>query len=275
VKKTIQIATLVSVFASQTLLATAATEPSVHDEQQMTQLGSEILKDADNADQALQKNDGSAADKDINDAMTARAKLAQQAKAGGGSMVVPLYADLDETEYLSAIGKKASANGMSSANAASANSTPSPLTVKTTVGQVTYLAIDLDKTNSRLSAAKTAIQNKNDQAAEDSLAAIGSNLVETSVSTDLPLLTAREDLALARTALNAKNDQAATADLHQASQALATYAASGPHADDAKKLLGEIDTAAGGHRVSPPSVSTQKVDSWWERVKDWFAHPSA
>jgi len=264
--KTFQIATLVGVFASQTLIAAAATAPTVHDEQQMTQLGSQLLQDADHADQALQKNDDNAANKDIDDAMTVRSKLAQQSKADGTSMVVPLYADLDDTEYLSTVGKKTT-NRTTSADAANSKSTPLPITVNSNVGQVTYLAVDLDKTNSRLNAAKIAIRNKNDQAAEDSLAAIGSNLVAVSVSTDLPLLTAREDLALARTALNAKNNQAATADLHEASQALAAYAASGPHAQDAKKLSAEID-------ATPSSASRQNVDSWWERVKDWFAHPS-
>ncbi len=265
--KTFQIATLVGVFASQTLIAVAATAPTVHDEQQMTQLGSQLLQDADHADQALQKNDDNAANKDIDDAMIVRSKLAQQAKVDGASMVVPLYADLDDTEYLSTVGKKTTTNGTTSANAAASKSTPLPLTVNSNVGEVTYLAVDLDKTNSRLNAAKIAIRNKNDQAAEDSLAAIGSNLVAVSVSTDLPLLTAREDLALARAAINAKNNQAATADLHEASQALAAYAASGPHAQDAKKLSAEID-------ATPSSMSTQNVDSWWERVKDWFAHPS-
>jgi hypothetical protein len=261
--KTFHIATLVGVFASQALLASAAPmAPTVRDEQQMTQLGSQLLQDADHADQALQKHDDNAANRDIDDALTIRMKLAQMTKADGGSMVVPLYADLDDTEYLSTIGKKANM---------SANGTSQPLTVKSNVGQLTYLAIDLDASESRLNAAKIAIQNKNDQAAEDSLAAIGSNLVATSVSTDLPLLTAREDLALARTALRKKNDQAAQADLHQASQALTTYAASGPHAADAKQLAGEIDTGA-GNTAMPSAEST--VDSWWNRVKDWFAHPS-
>ncbi len=269
--KSFQIATLVGVFAAQPLLAAATTAPTptVHDEQQMTQLGSQLLQDADHADQALQKNDDNAANKDIDDAMTVRSKLAQQAKADGASMVVPLYADLDDTEYLSTVGKKtttAKTNGTTSANAANSKSTPLPITVNSNVGQVTYLAVDLDKTNSRLNAAKIAIRNKNDQAAEDSLAAIGTNLVAVSVSTDLPLLTAREDLALARVALNAKNNQAATADLHEASLALAAYAASGPHAQDAKKLQAEIDAT--------PSSAARNVDSWWERVKDWFAHPS-
>jgi hypothetical protein len=266
--KTFQIATLLGVFASGTLLAAAATEPTVHDEQQMTRLGSQILQDADHADQALQKNDDNAADTDIDDAMSLRTKLAERAKTDGGSMVVPLYTDLDDTEYLSAVGKKTTTNGTAPASAATSE------TVRSNVGGVTYLAIDLNKTNSRLNAAKIAIRNKNDQAAEDSLAAIGSNLVAVSVSTDLPLLTAREDLALARIALNAKNNQAATADLHQASQALAAYAASGPHADDAKKLASEIDASLTGSATAP-SAPSQNVDSWWERVKDWFAHPSA
>jgi hypothetical protein len=145
--------------------------------------------------------------------------------------------------------------------------------VKSNVGQITYLAIDLDKTKSRLNAAKIAIRNKNDQAAEDSLAAVGSNLVAVSVSTDLPLLTAREDLALARLALNAKNSQAASTDLHQVSQALTAYASSGPHAEEAKKLSAEINASTESN-TTPSSTSTQNVDSWWERVKDWFAHPS-
>jgi hypothetical protein len=254
---------MVGVFASQTLLASAAPmAPTVRDEQQMTQLGSQLLQDADHADGALQKHDETTANRDIDDALAVRTKLAQMTKADGGSMVVPLYADLDDTEYLSTIGKKANM---------SAGGTSQPLTVKSNVGQVTYLAIDLDSSESRLNAAKIAIRNKNDQAAEDALAAIGTNLVATSVSTDLPLLTAREDLALARTALNDKNNQAAETDLHQASQALTTYAASGRHAADAKQLAGEIDTGL-GKSPTPSAVST--VDSWWNRVKDWFAHPS-
>jgi hypothetical protein len=104
--KTFQIAALAGVFASQTLLAAAATPPTVHDEQQMTQLGSQLLQDADHAEQALQKKDDSAADNDIDDAMTVRSKLAQQATADGISMVVPRYTDLDDTEYLSTVAKK-------------------------------------------------------------------------------------------------------------------------------------------------------------------------
>jgi hypothetical protein len=245
--------------------------PTVSDEQQMTKLGTQLLQAADRADRALQKRDGTAAIGDIDDAIADRAKLAQEAKADGGAMIVPLYADLDDTEYLSRIGKNRT-SGAASATATTANRAPAPLTVTSNVGQYTYLAIDLDKTNSRLEAAKTAIRNKNDQAAEDSLNAIGTNLVALSVSTDLPLLTAREDLALGRTALNDNDTRVAQADLHQASQALAAYAASGPHAADAKALLGEIDTATAN--TTKPTLSTQTVDAWWERVKDWFAHPS-
>jgi flagellin-specific chaperone FliS len=255
------------VFASQTLIAEAATLPTIRDEQQVTRLGSQLLQDANRADKALEKNNIPAANRDIDQALADRSKLAQQAKAVGDSMIVPLYADLDDTEYLSTVGRGSRTNGAASANSAASQGAPLSVTVKSNVGQVTYLAIDLDKTSSRLRAAKIAIQNKNEQAAEDSLAAVGSNLVATSVSTDLPLLTTREDLALARSAVNAKDYQAATVDLHEASKALTAYAASGPHAEDARRLSAEIGAA-------PSSVSTQNVDSWWERVKDWFAHPS-
>jgi len=238
----------------------------------MTQLGSQLLQAAYRADEALQKHDEAAANKDLDEAMAVRTKMAQDAKADGDSMMVPLYADLDDTEYLARIDKTGNPVGTTSPPENSSKRASQPMTVMSNVGQFTYLAIDLDKTNSRLNAAKIAIRNRNEQAAEDSLSAIGSNLVEVSVSTDLPLLTAREDLQLARTALNAKNDREAAVDLHQASQALAAYAASGPHAADAKALSSEIDSAA--TNTSRPALSTQTVDSWWERVKGWFAHPS-
>jgi hypothetical protein len=265
---------LVGVFASQTVLASAAvTTPTVREDQQMTQSASHLIQDADRADQALQKNDVSAANRDIDDALALRTKLAQEAKADGSSMTVPLYADLDDTEYLSTVGNKSNSTGTQSATATSAKGAPQSMTVQSNMGQITYLAIDLDKTNSRLNAAKIALRNKNYQASEDTLASIGSNVIAVSVSTDLPLLTAREDLALARTALSAKNNQAASADLHRASQALTAYTASGPRAAEAKKLSAEIDSIAGS-TTTPSATLPQTVDSWWQQVKEWFVHPS-
>jgi hypothetical protein len=175
--KTFQIAALVGIFASQTLVASAAaTSPTVRDEQQMTKLGTQLLQEADRADQALQKRDGATAIGDIDDAIAGRAKQVQEAKADGGAMIDPLYADLDDTEYLSRIGKNRTSGGTASATSTSSGRASAPLTVTSNVGQCTYLAIDLDKTNSRLEEAKTAIRNKNDQAAEDTLSAIGSKI---------------------------------------------------------------------------------------------------
>jgi hypothetical protein len=220
----------------------------------MTRLAVTVLSDASAARVALARKQ-SGAQADIRRALTADRALASEARAAGLSEVVPIYAEFDDAAVLSDAVKRKS-------------STAPATTVRANSADLTYLAIDLDAASSHLRAAQTAIRNGNDRAARDSLAAVGSDLVEESVLTDLPLLTAREDLARAQRELKTDDRAAAVADLQQASRSLAAYS-KGDHIRGARLLAAQIDTdiAAGAMR---PSSLDDRVAHWWTSVKNWF-----
>jgi hypothetical protein len=123
---------------------------------QMTHLAVDLIADAHLARQALVNGNSGNAEKEVDRALNARATMATSARAHGTSMVVPLYADVDDTTV----------------HAAPA------FTPRSTGTHVTYRAIDLGKAKVRLDAAKRAIDNRNDQSAKDSLAGIDSDLTQ-------------------------------------------------------------------------------------------------
>ena len=231
----------------------------------MTKLAAQILSDAGLARTALVSGKTTSGMTDIDGALSARNKLAKVARRSGMAMIVPVYAELDETAVLSNAVKATKRNGAPAGKSATAE----PQTVRGNDAQLTFVAIDLEKAKSHLNAAKLAVTDHNDRAAEDSLAAVGSDLIEDSVITDVPLLTAREDLSRAQAELKVNDRPAATADLRQASKSLSEYTKGG-HVEDARMLASTIDAALPLKHQNSSSAST-KVENWWSSVKDWFA----
>ena len=231
----------------------------INADRESTGLASQLLGDASAARSALMNDDVATANHDIDEAMAAHDKMLDLNRANGSATIVPIFSDLEDTTVLSP--------GKTTKPAAASNAV-TPVTVRSNDAQYTYVAIDLNKALARLNAAKTALRNKNTQAAEDSLAAIGTDLIATTDATDVPLLTAREDLALAQQALQAKDMTAASTDLHQASTSLKAYDRPG-HSADAQRLANDIQTAMPLTAASAPSTSA-KIDAWWSSVKGWF-----
>jgi ABC-type transport system substrate-binding protein len=191
--------------------------------------------------------------------------MAKSARAKGAAMIVPLYAELDDTTVLSL-----AVQSPSPSTVPNVASTAAPqLTPRSNSSQVTYLAIDLDKAKARLDAAKLAIHNHNDQAAKDSLAGIGSDLIQTTVSTDQPLLTVRQDLIQAQSALKANNYPTASADLQQASASLKKYSGTG-HSADLQRMEADIDASNPADATHGAGLSG-KIDGWWSSVTNWFS----
>jgi hypothetical protein len=234
------------------------------DDREMTNLAAQVISDAQSGREALASGKTSASVTDIDGALVARNKLAGIARSHDMPMVVPVYAELDETAVLTAAAKS---NAKMRSSLSASNKNASPMTVRNNDAQLTYLAIDLDKAKAHLDAAKAAVDSHNDQAARDSLAAVGSDLVEGSVVTDLPLLTAREDLSRAQAELKSNDSKAASADLRQASKSLARYT-TGDHVKDAQLLAAAID-ASPKETTNDPTAS-QKIENWWSSVKTWF-----
>jgi hypothetical protein len=243
--------------ASQWLHAAPALATSFQEDRRSTDLVAKLLGDADSARLRLMSNDTATANKDITSALAVRSVLVKLAHANGMSMVVPIYTELDDNVPLS--------NGWIVQNEAAGTS----VAAREKSLEVTYFAIDLDKAGARLDAAELAVRGKNDRSAEESLAAIRSDLIHSYNAGDVPLLTARRDLARAMGDINAKQFAAASIALQNASASLNSYSSVG-HTAAAHQLAADIHAAIPLNAQSGAPLST-KIDDWWGSIKTWFS----
>jgi hypothetical protein len=138
-------------------------------------------------------------------------------------------------------------------------------------GRYTGVWLDTTADNAHLNAARDAIKAGNYQAADQALSAVQDSLIIETVSGDVPLLKARENLILAKDAAQRGDQAEEQAALRAVSNALAEYGQNnGRHANDAQQLGREIS------RSSSSNVSTDQINSWWNEVSGWSAPaPSA
>ena len=249
--------------ASASLLVhgAAVSAAPIADARQTTRRAVDLISDARLARQALVNANDANADTEIDRALAVRETMAKSAQENGPSMIVPLYAELDDSTVLS--------GAVRSPGLAAASTAAPALTARSNNRQVTYLAIDLDKAKARLDAAKLAIRNHNDQAARDSLTGIGSDLIQTTISADRPLLTARQNLVQAQSALKVDNYSTASADLKQASASLKKYTGV-DHRADLQHMSADIDASNPVDAAQGAGVSG-KIDGWWSSVASWFS----
>jgi hypothetical protein len=243
--------------SSQLLHATPASAASIARDRQSTDLVVRLLGDARSARVALIGNDAATANKDIDSAFAVDGKLVRIAHENGKSMIVQIYTELDDNARLSddVLMPEGISDETRSAH------------IKAL--EVTYFAINLDKTRTRLEAARRALRENDDQSAEKSLAAIRSDLVHGNDAVDVPLLAARRELALAQRDIRSKGLGAASADLERASDSLNSYSSVG-HSAAAHELASEIKSSMRISAQSGSSMST-KIDGWWASVKTWFS----
>ncbi|MGI9071312.1 MAG: YfdX family protein [Bryobacteraceae bacterium] len=233
--------------------------------EQLSRVSTQMLRQVDLARQAMGKKQTQAALQHVNEAASEQSRVASMAKAKGLPAVVPLYSELDESSVLKPLQAKKQGGQQSGA------SSSAPIGVAHTSGEYTFIGVDLDKAKQRLDAAKTALQNRNLQSADDSLAAVQTDLVMETVASDLPLLTARENLGLAKSAVGKKDYQEARTALKDACSALDRYAteASVQHVQDAKDLSKAISSYS-QNIAQNHSGAANKIDGWWREVDNWF-----
>ncbi len=222
-----------------------------------------MLHEIQIARQAITANEKQQAIEDIDHAMAQRNRLMTLTKAKGQSMVVPLYTELDDTSVLGPM--IAARKGKQQPNMSS------PITVDDATAQYTFVGLDLDKAGRRLEAARTALTNNNNQAASDSLGAIGDDLIVESRDSDLPLLAARENLGLAASAAKHSKYQEASAALKEASTDVNQYAStnSAKHAEEAKVMRTKIDNLS-KTITEHHDTAVGTIEGWWQEVDSWF-----
>lgn len=151
-----------------------------------------------------------------------------------------------------------------------------PEVVKGVEGGFSYIALDVDAAREHLQAAKQALKNNDAGKADLELARAQESVDTGTIATNMPLVRARENLSLARSDVNSSSYSQAKADLTAAANALKDYAkdTQAPHAQDASKLSGQIQSAASSIQSSH-TASSQKIDNWWNQLANWTGQKSS
>jgi hypothetical protein len=252
--------------AGQSAASSKTTGTGYSDEQQLTRDATRLLQQVDLARQAFNSKNKQTALQHINEALSEQSRISGLVKAKNMAAIVPLYSEFDESSVLGPI--EAKRNNQKPSGSSATNS----VGVEDTAGQFTFIGLDLDKTKRHLEAAKTALNSSNMQAASDSLIAVDSELVMETVEADLPLVTARKNLALAEGAAQKNEYRETQTALQDACRALDRYAsqASGHHAQEAKQLSQTIHSYAQNITQNHAGAAS-KIDGWWHQVDQWFA----
>lgn len=231
---------------------------------------------------------------DLNQAESMQASGATTASAN----IVPIYQELEQT---SVIGPLEAARGSSArqgaaersgqtgteqntmAEATQGQSTESQSTgmaersgtapvVKSVEGGYTAVAVDLKMAKDHLLAAKTALQNNQTAQADSALAAVQSGVMLVSVQRDLPLVRARENLALAQQMAQNGNVSAASAPLQAAVNSLEEYQrmnqGTSQNLSQIAQLQQQISSYSSSIQQQDPSQASATIGNWWNEVSD-------
>ena len=229
--------------------------------------------------------------------------LNQVAQKDNGTDTVPIYAELEQTTFLSPVltaknnsqnQQQSASNSSNSSNATNNNSntqaaqntqntqssalpqsdqpttTKRPDVVNWVEGGFSYIALDVNQARQHLQAAQQALDRNNAGQADIELARAEQAVDTGTVQTNMPLVRARENLTLARTDVTNGRTKDAKAELSAAANALNSYAAANaqaPHANDAKNLAQQIKSSSAS--LANNSTASQKIDNWWNEVADW------
>lgn len=269
------------------------------------------LRLTDQARQALINKDQNRASTDVDQALSLLNQVEQKmpVNKNDNTHVVPIFAELEQTSFLqpvltakgqsqgqqqSAANNGAKSNSSSSNSQSASNSQQSsssganalpqsdqppgnaPEVVKGVEGGFSYIALDVDAAREHLQAAKQALKNNDAGKADLELARAQESVDAGTIATNMPLVRARENLSLARSDVKSSSYSQAKADLTAAANALKDYAkdTQAPHAQDASKLSGQIQSAASSIQSSH-TASSQKIDNWWNQLANWTGQKSS
>jgi hypothetical protein len=220
----------------------------------------EMLINALHARQALANDNTQAALRQIDEALCNAQRLSEVSSA----RFVPIYTEYSQTSVIAPIEAARVQQGERTRVAA-------PV-VREVEGRYTNIAVDVPAVERRLQAARTALLNNNQDAADSALRAVQSGVVLVRIESDLPLVKARQNLALAKGMVRQGNFQAARLPLRQAVNALGNY--SGAHAEEAEQLqlqIARFMTDFPGNR----QIAANQIDNWWNELAGWTTAGSA
>lgn len=246
------------------------------------------LRLTDQARQSIINKDQSRATHDVQQALDLISQAGEKLPATGdnNTHVVPIFAELEQTSFLQPVlaAKKESSNGeqqmASTQNPSSQESalpqSDQPPVVKRVEGGYSYIGLDLNAAKEHLQQAKQYLSNNESGKADVELARAQQSVDTGSITTDMPLVRARENLSLARNEAQDGHYSQAKVNLTAASKALTEYGNSSQakHANDAKDLSNQIKSFSG--KIANHHQNAQsKIENWWNQVAGWTGQKSS
>lgn len=237
--------------------------------EEVSRLAARMIMETDMARKAIAANNRTQADQHINNALS----LARQIKRlEPNKNIIPIYAELESKSVLQPV---LEARGQTQAAPRTDESQAQPpaegVVVQRTRGQFTFIGIDTANSVKQLEAAKAALDNNNPVAADDALRTVEDNVITAQVSKDMPLLRARQNLALAETYAKQGRSRDASAALNAAASGLASYASSGgTHASEARALEQQVRSYSQKVGQQPPQQAAAQIGDYWNQTTSWF-----
>lgn len=247
------------------------------------------LRLIDQGRQAIIIKDQSRATQSVQQALDLVNQAGEKLPATGensNTHVVPIFAELEQTSFLQPVltAKKESSKGeqqmAGNQNPQSQESalpqSDQPPVVKRVEGGYSYIGLDLNAAKEHLQQAKQYLNNNEAAKADVELARAQQSVDTGSITTDMPLVRARENLALARNEAQSSHYRQAKLNLTAASKALTEYGNSpqAKHANDAKGLSSQIESFSA--KIANNHQDAQsKIENWWNQVAGWTGQKSS
>lgn len=237
---------------------------------QRSRMATEMLRHVHQAREAIEQDNRIQALQHVKEARSAFDRL-DQAMSAETSKVVPIYEELEQVSIIGPIkAAKQSSEGEGAGRASADRAAPGA--VQEAAAEYTVISLDTTTVKPHLEAVEAALEQGNLRQADAGLKTIQSGVNLASVSSDLPLLRARQNLAMAHRLASEGRHQEAGAPLKEAAEALNTYATTltGTRAAEATRMRDEIRDFARNIGQNPSDAAGQ-ISTWWDRTTGWTA----
>jgi hypothetical protein len=189
------------------------------------------------------------------------------AEMNGGDHIT-IYPELERMTFLTPVEAAKKDITVRVEDAAAPNNRPPQ--VKLNTGQYTVILLKINDARKSLTEAKAALTKNQTEGADQALLSVLKGVILETLTTDLPLVNARQMVFMAWTQQREDRAQLAIQSLSTASNALGNYltAADAPRKNEVTKLKQEIDDAVKRSQSEKTDLS-EKIGIWWNRMADW------
>jgi hypothetical protein len=230
--------------------------------QDLSSLAGGILEQSRLARDAVAVQDQAAAMDHINHALAGVQEIQMRTAGQPAPLLINVYTETDATSTYRPVKRKNS-------DEVSADRWKKDTSVRDVEGEQTVGKLDIASASVHLITAQTALVADDWTAAGNALDAVQGSVVRQEYQGSLPLLKARENLALARSRIAEGKFKAAVAPLRAAAQGLAQYETLFPDRAGAAEAMREQIEAYANEISHDHADAFQRIDMWSNRVNQW------